>query len=71
MMLARLLLLLAVALLFLQGVALKPLVNRLGEVGVLLLATTACVSYDLALAAAGALSGQSWSAFLICRLNVK
>lgn len=70
-MLARLLLLLAVALLFLQGVALKPLVNRLGEVGVLLLATTACVSYDWAPAAAGAFSGQAWCAYLICTLSIQ
>ena len=52
MMLARLLLLLAFMLLMLQGVALKPLIARLGEAGVLLLATVACTAYDWALAAA-------------------
>jgi MFS family permease len=66
MMLARLLLLLALALLLLQGVALKHLIARLGEAGVLLLATTACVCYDWSLAAAATFSGQPWTAYLIC-----
>ena len=66
MMLARLLLLLAFMLLMLQGVALKPLIARLGEAGVLLLATVACTAYDWALAAAAFFSGAPWLAYLIC-----
>ena len=66
MMLARLLLLLAFMLIMLQGVALKPLIARIGEAGVLLLATMACTSYDWALAAAAHFSGAPWLAYLIC-----
>ena len=66
MMLARLLLVLAMVLLFMQGIALKPLIARIGEAGVLLLATTACVCYDWTLAVAGAFSGQAWTAYVIC-----
>lgn len=69
MMLARLLLLLAMVLLILQGIVLKPLIVRIGEVGVLLLATTACACYDWTLAAAGAFSGQAWTAYVICALR--
>eukprot|EP01043_Picozoa_sp_COSAG02_P047099 COSAG02_NODE_4478_length_5321_cov_7.801226_6_plen_79_part_00 len=68
-MLARLLLLMAMVLLVLQGVALKPLIDRIGETGVLLLATTACACYDWALAAAAAFSGQAWIAYVICALR--
>ena len=68
MMLAKLLLLLAIVLLFLQGLALKPLIARFGEVGVLVLATAACVCYDWALAVAGAFLAQPWAAYLICAL---
>jgi len=69
MMLARLLVLLAMVLLVLQGAALKPLIDRIGEAGVLLLATTACTCYDWALAAAAAFSGQAWTAYVICALR--
>ena len=65
-MLARLLLLLGAVLLLLQGLALKPLVARLGEAGVLLLACAACTAYDYALAAAAAASAGAWVAFAIC-----
>ena len=63
---AELLLLLGMMLLFIQACCLKPLIAWLGETGVLVLATTACLAYDWSLAAASVWHATPAAAFLIC-----